>query len=315
MGFSLLELLIAVTVLLVVSSAVTSGLLQLTNSHRTIANRTEMHGGVRSATELLQQEVGQAGRAALPAPTTLAGAVGVGAATVGINQTVGTVTAASVSGIFQGELLTIDTGELQETVAVTSVDTAGKQITATFANAHVPGTPVNVFGGFATGIVPPQPGYANGSTGTVLKLFGDINGDGNMVYIEYTCDANNGYLYRNMMPFDATVKPAVTSSQVLLSNITSNPGGTACFTYMPNPLPVVTVNGNSNTFVLDVAITLTVKSQFKEQTTNDYEKETKALLNVSPRNVFNAWQFASAGGVLVNRVQPIPLTLRDNLLP
>ena len=35
---------------------------------------------------------------------------------------------------------------------------------------------------------------ANGSTGTVLKIVGDVNGDGNMVYVEY-CDMANGLLY------------------------------------------------------------------------------------------------------------------------
>jgi len=50
-GFSLAELLIAVTILLVISSAVTSALLQMTHSQRTIWNRTQLHAGVRSATE------------------------------------------------------------------------------------------------------------------------------------------------------------------------------------------------------------------------------------------------------------------------
>src|SRR6266851_4857305 len=50
-GFSLIELLIASTILLIVSSVVTSALMQMTTSQRTIWNRTEMHGGVRSATE------------------------------------------------------------------------------------------------------------------------------------------------------------------------------------------------------------------------------------------------------------------------
>ena len=40
--------------------------------------------------------------------------------------------------------------------------------------------PSGVYGGFGTGVVPP--GMTNGSTGTVLKLYGDINGDGDMVY-------------------------------------------------------------------------------------------------------------------------------------
>src|SRR6476619_5393057 len=70
-GFTLAEMLIATGLLLVVSSIVTSALLQMTKHQATISNRTEMHSGVRGATELLQQEVGQAGRVTVPATVTL----------------------------------------------------------------------------------------------------------------------------------------------------------------------------------------------------------------------------------------------------
>ena len=65
-GFSLIELTIATAVLLIVSGIVTNALMQMTKAQTTIWNRTEMHSGIRGATELLQQEVGQAGRVALP---------------------------------------------------------------------------------------------------------------------------------------------------------------------------------------------------------------------------------------------------------
>ena len=68
-GFSLIELLIAMGLLLAVSSIVTSALMQMTKSQTTIWNRTEMHSGIRGATELLQQEVGQAGRVSMPGTT------------------------------------------------------------------------------------------------------------------------------------------------------------------------------------------------------------------------------------------------------
>ena len=303
-GFSLAELLIAVTIMLVISSQVMSALLQMTNSQRTIWNRTQMHAGVRSATELLQQEVGQAGRIALPGVATLAAAVGAGVQAVGVNIN----GAASVAGLFVGEQLMVDAGANQETVTVT-VDPVAKQITATFANTHAAGAPITVSGGFASGIVPPAPGFPNGSSATVLKLYGDVNSDGNMLYVEYTCDTVAGKLYRNVVPFDQTTpKLGATSSQVLLDNIQANPGGTACFTYQPSPLPIV----GANTYVLDVAITLTVQTQVKDPVTKLYQTETKALLNVSPRNVFNVWELASAG--TTNRVQPMPQSVTD-LLP
>jgi hypothetical protein len=219
-----------------------------------------------------------------------------------------------MSGFFVGEQLVVDVGgptpcvpitPCQETVTVTAVNIAAKQITATFVYPHFANTPVNAFGGFGTGIVPPLAGgFPNGSEPTKLKLYGDINGDGQMVYVEYTCDplpGGTGNLYRNVMPYDqAPPKLAPTAGQVLLSNVQTNPGGTACFTYMPNPMPIV----NANTYVLDVAITLTVNTQVIDPLTKQFQTETKALLNVSPRNVFNVWQLASAG--VVERVQPMP---------
>jgi prepilin-type N-terminal cleavage/methylation domain-containing protein len=311
-GFSLPELLIAITIFLIISGVVTQALLQMTNSQRTIWNRTQMHSGLRSATELLQQEVGQAGRISLPYTTTLSGLViadPVNAQTVGVNQVINGATVASVSGIFVFEQLTIDAGSNQETVTVTAVSTAGKTITGIFTIAHAAGAPIMVLGGFASGVVPLAPGFANGSSATVLKLYGDINGDGNMVYVEYTCNTAAGNLYRNVMAFDQlAAKAAPTSSQILLGNILANPDGTGCFTFHPNPLPVV----SGTTYVLDVAITLTVQTQAKDPITNLFQTETKALLNVSPRNVFNVWQLASAGAI--NRVQPMPPTV-TNLLP
>jgi prepilin-type N-terminal cleavage/methylation domain-containing protein len=352
-GFSLPELLIATGVLLIITSGVTSALLQMTNSQKTIWNRTQLHAGVRSATELLQQEVGQAGRIALPGTVTLATAIPVaGTQTVGVK--VNGATPATMNGFFVGEHLVIEangaqptppcvtTSPCQESVTVTAVDTVAKTITATFGYQHPlnggVGATVSALGGFATGIVPPGPTYpggtyTNGSTASVLKLFGDINGDGSMVYVEYTCDPmasgaaptaappGTGNLYRNVMPYDqTTAKIAATSGQILLSNIEMNPGGTACFTYMPSPLygaprpdcPVGLTCPTpdaypTDTYVLDVAITLTVRTQVKDPITNQYQTETKALLNVSPRNVFNVWQLASVG--VKQRVQVMPPTV------
>ena len=74
-GFSLTEALIATSILLLLFSAATNGLNQTVTFSRTTTNRAEMHGSVRGATELLQQEIGQAGRVTLPGPIALAGAV------------------------------------------------------------------------------------------------------------------------------------------------------------------------------------------------------------------------------------------------
>ena len=338
-GFSLPELLIAVTILLIVSGTVTSGIMQVVNSFRTITNRTALHAGVRSATEVLQQEVGQAGRVSMPGTATLGGDVAAGVATVGVNMVINSTTCSSngasvpcVSGLFVGEWLQIDSGAKREAVQITAIDTGAKQITGTFTLDHTAGAAVSTLGGFASGIVPSQywngtawVTYPNGSDGSHLKLFGDVAGDGNMQYVEYTCDTTNTNtslrnLYRNVMAFDVGTKPVLTDSQVLLRNVAPNPGGTACFTYMPSPLPYITAMTDSGcncaqSFVLDVAITLTVNTQLIDPITRQVQTETKALLNVSPRNVFQVWQLASTNLSQNNdRIQPMPASVKA-LLP
>jgi type II secretory pathway pseudopilin PulG len=319
-GFSLMEMLVATGLMLAVSSVVTSALLQMTNHQQTIWNRTEMHSGVRGATELLQQEVGQAGRITLPGATgyvTLGGAgvVGVLPCTVDVTATVD-----STGGMFIGEWVTTLDGDAAESVVVTTIPTA-TTFTACFTRTHVPTTTkFMALGGFATGIVPPT--VLNGSTANKLKLYGDVNGDGTMMYIEYYCDngfpgtTGNFNLYRNTMEFTTApaAKPPLNNSMILLSNVHRNPpaDGSAlerpCFEYQTATV-TVPVNGVNTlfTFVLDVAVTLTVWTQSLDPVTHTYQTETKALLNVSPRNVFFTWEFAGLG--YTNRIQPTPPTV------
>ncbi len=313
-GFTLVETMVSLALLAAVSAIVMTGITRLIWTQGSVANRTAMHTSVRSATELLQQEIGQAGRVSLAGPNTLVTLASPVAIGTGVSFTLNPNTVK----VFPGEELTIDSGSNpvtkasnQETVTVTG--TAASP-TATFTIAHAANVPVTVLGGFASGIVPPTTApanYANGSTGTVLKLYGDINGDGNMVYIEYTCDANAGFLYRNMMPFDAAAKPATDTTMILLSNLLPNPNdnnGNAvpCFSYLPQQ------PAGTDYYVLDVAVTLTEQTQDKDPQTQQFQRETKALLNVSPRNVYYTWELAGFG--LTNRVQPMPLSV-TNLLP
>jgi hypothetical protein len=107
------------------------------------------------------------------------------------------------------------------------------------------------------------------------------------------------------MAYNIAVKPPVTPDQTLLNNVVANPGNAACFTYQEE-----TANGQS--FVVDVAITLTVQTPSRDPVTGLFQKETKALLNVSPRNVFNVWQLAGLG--IANRVQATPPSITA-LLP
>lgn len=293
-GFSFPELLVSMLVLSVVVGITAQLLLLSVNGQRTMWNRTQMHSSVRGAIELLQQEVGQAGLVTLPGPVTLGGDVIIGVQTVPVSST---------AGMFVGEQLLIDTGAVQETVTITALDAGGNQVTATFAQVHLSGAPVSVAGGFAHGIVPPN--LPDGSTGGVLKLFGDVNSDGQIVYVEYTCNTAAGLLSRNMMAWDAGAKPALTPAMVLLSNVVANPDGSPCFSYQTESVSGIT-------YVTAVAITLSVQTQDIDPVTGQFQVETKTLLNVSPRNVFHTWQMASMQET--NRIQPMPASITA-LLP
>jgi type II secretory pathway pseudopilin PulG len=291
-GFSLIEVMVTTGILMAVSAIVMGGVLEMSQLNATVSNRAQMFAGVRNATALLQQEVGQAGRITLPDAPTLTGAVAAGTNTVNVSVS---------STMFVGEYLTIGTGPKAETVALTAVGNGS--ITATFLSAHDNGEPLSVQGAFSSGVIPPS--VANGSTDWKLKIFGDINGTGAMVYVEYFCDIANGRLYRNQMAWDAGAKAAPSVDQILVENVLANPGNAPCFTYQ-------TKSVGATPFVIGVAITLTVQSQDKDPITQKYQKESKALLNVSPRNVFNAWQLASLD--VTNRVHPTPAQITA-LLP
>src|SRR6266851_2186718 len=315
-GFSLIETLVALAVLFAVGGIVMSGMVQLMKTQGTIANRTDMHTSVRSATELLQQEIGQAGRVSLASPTanvTLSAAVLAGAGATAFTLIASDNSAVTV---YQNEVLTVDLGATQEVVTLASG--SGASGTGLFQNPHAAGAPVSVLGAFATGIVPPATlcgAAACGSSATVLKLYGDINGDGNMVYVEYTCTpgtaAAPGNLYRNQMSITAGAKAAVDNTMILLNNVLTNPNDpignpVPCFTYQVQAL-------GAGTCVTDVAVTLTVQTQNKDPQTGQFQQETKALLNVSPRNVVEVYDTAILTDPL--RAQVIPPSVSALLGP
>jgi type II secretory pathway pseudopilin PulG len=288
-GHTLPEALVSILVLSLIIGMATQLLLVSVNGQRTMWSRTQMHSSVRGAIELLQQEVGQAGLVALPGPITFAAASAMGTQTVALNTT---------AGLFVGQQVTVDTGLLLETVTVTALDAVDHTITGSFRQAHDVGARVAAVGGFAHGIVPPT--VANGSSGTLLKLFGDVNSNGQMVYVEYTCSTATGLLSRNMVAWNAASKPALTPGMALLNNVVPNPGGAPCFMYQTEAVMGVT-------YVTAVAVTLSVRTQVIDPVTGQFQIETKTLLNVSPRNVFHAWQLASMSEY--NRIQPTPASI------
>jgi type II secretory pathway pseudopilin PulG len=305
-GFTMIELLISVGILMTISALMMRGTIDMTALNTRQSNRSEMHAGIRNATALLQQEVGQAGRLAFPADVTVPAPIPLG------DQWV--VVTPSVTNMFAGQKLVIvgrdAATDIEEIVTVVDVNTISNSIRATFTGGettlttgYIAGARVMPAGGFAEGVIPTT--RTNGSSASTLKILGDVNSDGSLVYVEYTCDWAAGRLYRNMMAYNAGAKPALTVEQVLLDNLLQNPpdpDGTArpCFTYEQRTF-------NGTTYVINVAIMTTVRTDERDKTTGQFQTVTKALLNVAPRNVYHVWQVASLN--YRDRIEPLPASV------
>jgi len=282
-GFSLLELMASIAVLLVIAGGVFSAMSYYQRYYQRTQLTTDMHDDARSAIDLITQEVGQAGL--LPSvaspTTTLNGAVVLSA----LSQSVVLTSAANV---FVGENLLVDVGANQEMVTVTAV--SSNTVTGIFLKSHITGAPVNTIGIFPQGVL-------SSSTANQLRLFGDINADGTLVYVEYNCNNQSpgpGTLTRSITPISAVTKNA---SSVLIDNVMPNASGTACF-----QISSFTLSGF--TFVNQVGVTLTVQSPSRDPVTKQFLTITKEALNIVPRNVQMGLTMANGG--VTDRLQVTP---------
>ena len=277
-GFSLLELLISLVILLTVSGSAFEVLSYYQKAYLSTEMRADVHSGIRAALALMTQEITQAGLLSFPAKTTQAAiAKDVNLQSVALNPGAG--------DIFDGEKLLIETGSSQEVVSVTSHTSSS--VTGIFTKDHATGAIVTAPGVFPEGILP-------SSSATQLRLVGDLNGDGNLVYGYYDCNTATGNLSRYMNKVSA---PGVNPSQLLMDHVVSNPGGTPCFQYTNT-----TVRGF--TFVTGVAITISVQTSTSDPQTGAFVTVTESLLNISPRNVLAGLENARTN--LLTRLQPTP---------
>jgi prepilin-type N-terminal cleavage/methylation domain-containing protein len=300
-GFSLLEMMVSIGILSVIMGAVLSLMNGQQRSTQNVQLKADMYESLRGATELMTQEIGQAGLVSLPGatssppvaqPTLLQSVI-----SSAVPQNV-SVTPGIADSMFVGEKLLIDTGAAEELVTTTIVNAASDQITAVFANAHAVGTIVKVFGTLPNGVM-------SSSDATHLKLLGDINSNGTLTFVEYTCNPNaagTGTLTRSITPVTPlTVTP--NAADPLLTNLLSNPGGTPCFAYTTQ---AVNVSGVPTTFVTNVAVTLSVQATYLDPQTRQPLTLTKSLLNVAPRNVLMGYELATDTIPVPTRLQPTP---------
>jgi prepilin-type N-terminal cleavage/methylation domain-containing protein len=279
-GFSLLEMLVAILLLMIISGTAFQALSYYQKNYLSTQLRVDMHSSMRAAMELLTQEIGQAGLLSF-SPTKLAG-------DVTANTSAQSVTLASTAGIFVGEKLLVDVGSVQELVSATAVTSS--TVTGVFSKNHSTGAIVTAVGIFPQGIM-------STSTSTRLQLFGDLYADGSLMFAQYDCNPAAGTFSRSITPVSAA---SISASQVLIANVVANPGGTACFQYQ-------TTSISGTTFVTSVGITISVRTAQRDPQTGAYVTMTKSFLNISPRNVLAGLD--DAQNAIIGRLQPIPPNL------
>jgi prepilin-type N-terminal cleavage/methylation domain-containing protein len=338
-GFSLPELLVSMAVLLVVAGAVISIISENEKTYGRTAQQSDMYENVRAVAELMAQEVGQAGFVDLPGGGTSGATLSAG---VTKSATAQTVAVSSTTSMYAGspagspgEILLVDTGINEEPVAITSLTSTS--ITGIFLNSHASGAPIHAIGVSPYGIVSPSSnatttttgnvscvtvpsGMAaytatDGSTCNVLNLWGDLNSDGTLVYVRYTCNfpttygttATPGTLTRSVTTITPGVN-TVSTAQTLLSTLNQNPPSSAptpCFQYDISTQQI-TVNGVTSTYymVANVGVTLSVQTLKLDPITGQYLQMTKSFLDLSPRNILAGYEQANAGDA--SRLQPLP---------
>jgi len=267
-GFTLMELLIAVTIMLIVIGPLLEAASRYMQRYRGQQLIVEMNQGLRAAQELIGQEVIQAGfHSFAPRRVTIGVFAAPGAQAAQVNDT---------SFFYVGQKLAIDLGINQEIVQIT--DVAEASVTGVFRKDHAAGAVITEVGPFATGILP-------GSTANVMQIYGDIDGDGTLVFVEYRHDPVTRRLTRAVTPVGAVAQNA---ADVVLDNVLPNPGGNPIFRYRP-------LNRAGATFVVEVVVTLTVQTAERDPVTGAFRTQT-ASVALTPRNVLAAYDLAGLTG-------------------
>ena len=324
-GFSLLELMVSLAVMLVVAGAVISMISYNEKNYGRTVQQSDMYENVRAVAELMAQEIGQAGLADLPAGATLS-------APVTKNATAQTVAVSSTTSMYAGEILLVDTATNEEPVTIVSLTSTS--VSGIFANNHASGAVIHAIGVSPNGIVSPSssattPGgvscvtiptgvtytATDGSTCNVLNIWGDLNSDGTLVYVRYTCNTTTtpGTLTRSVTTITPGVN-TVSTAQTLLSTLIQNPPSSApnpCFQYDLSTQQLV-VNGvvtNTYYMVANVGLTISVQTLRPDPITRQYLTMTKSFLDLSPRNILAGYEQANWGDASRLQNPPPNLTL------
>jgi prepilin-type N-terminal cleavage/methylation domain-containing protein len=236
-GFSLLEVMVCLLILLPIMGAAVQFFSVGINQHTTEQSSIDMNQEARSGFEMMIAELAQAGS---HDATGAASAVTTGTIAVP-STTPQPLTVSSTAGITAGDYIFVDSGASQEYVEVTAVSSTA--VTAEFRTQHsIVGVPVRLFALPYTGgvITAANPGRNTAIAVNAIKFFGDINGDGNLSYGEYAYHVNNdgtAQITRSMTPLTQGAKNA---AQPIISRI--KPGSVQFILYTDNQQIVTSID-------------------------------------------------------------------------
>jgi prepilin-type N-terminal cleavage/methylation domain-containing protein len=342
-GFSLIELLVSVAIIVLLMSAVFPFLFQSQKKYQTNQVVSEANQSARAAMEVMTQEIGQAGfnpnfTAAKTSNNTIA-----------VSSSPQCVTLSDISQINPGDWLTVDTGPNHELVQVLSTSnvsgtpcSAPNQIDAVFLMSHdgstTPFPVISYKMPYGSGILQPS----GTSSDQRLEFYGDINQDGVIRYVVYslspvspaTTVSINGTtytlydLYRSVttvpftnLPAPSTyTPPANNQASPLVTNVLYNttnrsgPTGEPIFAY-PSQV-VIGVVPNQITVVGTVVVTISVAVSPKSLESAFPEWFTMAT-QIRPLNLQAAITVNNAGGAIYLPPLPksLPMTFPSNYYP
>lgn len=278
-GFSLIEVLVSMAILIIVLTTILSVLASYQKTYQAEQLKSGVELGLNSALELLSQEIGQAGYLGFT-PRTLQSAV------IG-GPVAQTVPISTVDSLFAGEKLVVDTGLASEEL-ITVLGVGTNNVNAIFQQSHSSGAAVTALGVFSTGIL-------STASGNTLQLYGDVNADGSLVFVQYTCNFNAGALTRSVTPIAAG---AQNTSQPLLTGLVANANGSPCFQF-------ATTSYLGSTYVTSVKVTLTGQAFLKSLQQQQASTMTAAL-TIAPRNVVRALTLAQMIPPKTDLLEPTP---------
>jgi prepilin-type N-terminal cleavage/methylation domain-containing protein len=342
-GFSLVELLVSVAIIVLLMSAVFPFLFQSQKKYQSNQVVSEANQSARAAMEVMTQEIGQAGFN--PNFTSAKTST----ATVAVSSSPQCVTLSNIGQINPGDWLAVDTGPNHELVKVLSTSnvsgtpcTSTNRIQGVFLMSHVGSTtPFPVISykmSYGSGIL-----QATGTSNDQrLEFFGDINQDGVIRYVVYSLSpvspastvSLNGTtytlynLYRSVttVPFTNLPAPSIYAppandqASPLVSNVLYNttnrvgPTGQPIFAY-PDQI-VIGVVPNQITVVGTVVVTISVAVSPKSLESQLPQWFTLAT-QIRPLNLQAAITVNNAGGAIYLPPLPksLPMTFPSNYYP